>query len=1290
MATPAATADAGPKAAATAESEAATAAGTGADALATTKPLVDPIAQQLDDAVKRGDRERMLSLVLQRNADPTPAVEWAAKRADVDVLRKIAKSPAKDRLDLHRRTEQARDAASLACKSRNVEALKLVLDMGYSVNDPYPLDAGLRLLHFAVQNKDLLSADHLLLQGADPTLGDAKGDPPHMLAAQSNSIEVLRLLLLRNRALVEFERDETKVTTLMHAAAQGAGDDVVKMLVEDFGANPMLKSSNGHTALDYAKDYNKRTGRGGKTAAYLSQPFLNEVFNAVTIPQNASSQALLVQLMSQGKINEAKRLLAAGVAADVLLEGTGEAAVHVAAKGSDHQLLRLVCQHASAASNLPDGRGRGPLHHAAALPGRIAPVRLLVEEFGADPWMQDVDGKTALDLAITAGHNACVTYLLRLGVRSESVLINAANQKGITLLMVAAQSNDSDDVVRMLVEEFGADPTRVDFGGQTALDYAKKHNAVTSRGGKVVAYLSESLFCQVLTAVKWPEETFSVALLARLAKEGKIEETKKLLAAGVAPTIFLEGNGEAALHTAAKGWDPNIMRLLCQYAPTASNWKDWRGRGPLHHAAAAPGRIALAKVLVEELGADPWMQDADGMTPLDLAIAAGHKDCVAYLAEGMPLVCYARRAAEAPTSAAALTFVRRLLQEGKVAELITAARDGTVAPRLLPEAGTEMTTPLHCAVDAHDPVACQRLVSEAGLEVDALNGRGQTPVLLAVRQGEGAEALVRALTALGADATRKSKRGRDVLGLCAEKGLVGLLLHLALEHGVGLDRAYVERDNTTLLHLLVAGKDAAGVQALVGSGKLKTDDYRVRRLDGHMAHHLACHHGGWSTLQLLIEKGDAPVKARDGHGQTALHMAAVRGAMPVVQWLAEHGADLLAANRAGLTARDVAQAHYPDVAGWLGRLMIERSAEEWEHQAPGHEQDEQERRQQLENEQREAAAVEARQHQQQRPQQKKTPEARAQEEAEAGRQRLPADRAVDEAWRKREEAEAVAMAAGAAAAAKAKQENAERQAAAAVVRAQELKEEEERKAAARRAEAEMAASAIKKERKKEKEKNEVQGKATDKETTAAAGASEAQQQKAEIAATSAVEQATIPSHEAEARMDMRPHIATVATAPGCAPAKAQAPPSDNNKVSTRTLAALEEDARRAERQYQAAEEAASKVIVSLGRLDTDRQLEEERRPLTEREQLDSARAVLVTSLEKQQAKVTDLRARCEKAWAALEEGQAAVERAEVERLLLVRAWAVAKEEAGPAFICPLTKELLVDPVVAKVRLVWSP
>ena len=63
----------------------------------------------------------------------------------------------------------------------------------------------------------------------------------------------------------------------------------------------------------------------------------------------------------------------------------------------------------------------------------------------------------------------------------------------------------------------------------------------------------------------------------------------------------------------------------------------------------------------------------------------------------------------------------------------------------------------------------------------------------------------------------------------------------------------------------------------------------------------AVRRGCIDELQGLFERG-ADIDARDGHGQTALMLAAVKGNGPVVGWLVERGAALDHTAKYGLSA----------------------------------------------------------------------------------------------------------------------------------------------------------------------------------------------------------------------------------------------------------------------------------------------------------------------------------------------------------------------------------------------------
>ncbi len=77
-------------------------------------------------------------------------------------------------------------------------------------------------------------------------------------------------------------------------------------------------------------------------------------------------------------------------------------------------------------------------------------------------------------------------------------------------------------------------------------------------------------------------------------------------------------SGRCAMFLLSKGADPNVANMS--------------GSTPLHHIAAAPSRLEMAKALLEA-GADPSAANKRGATPLHIAAGAGYADLVEALLE---------------------------------------------------------------------------------------------------------------------------------------------------------------------------------------------------------------------------------------------------------------------------------------------------------------------------------------------------------------------------------------------------------------------------------------------------------------------------------------------------------------------------------------------------------------------------------------------------------------------------------------------------------------------------------
>ena len=96
----------------------------------------------------------------------------------------------------------------------------------------------------------------------------------------------------------------------------------------------------------------------------------------------------------------------------------------------------------------------------------------------------------------------------------------------------------------------------------------------------------------------------------------------------------------------------------------------------------------------------------------------------------------------------------------------------------------------------------------------------------------------------------------------------------------------------------------------------------------------------FEAVQLAWELGDHDIKRADDRGYTALHGAALRGANPIVQFLADRGADLLAESNEGWTPLRIADGvHYTGTvkradhsADLLRQIMKDRGVYTAEHE----------------------------------------------------------------------------------------------------------------------------------------------------------------------------------------------------------------------------------------------------------------------------------------------------------------------------------------------------------------------
>ena len=185
--------------------------------------------------------------------------------------------------------------------------------------------------------------------------------------------------------------------------------------------------------------------------------------------------------------------------------------------------------------------------------------------------------------------------------------INQGDYDKRTALHLAA-SEGLLQVVQVLVDELGANPSVVDRWGGTPLD-----DAVRSGHAEVAAFLQ--------------------------SRNASIGLTSTAVTATVDPS--------AALCSAAARGDSDMLRLLVSQGLNIDQG-DYDKRTALH-LAASEGLLQVVKVLVDELGANPSVVDRWGGMPLDDAIRGESAQVASFLhSRGASLQSHEERAQSTP------------------------------------------------------------------------------------------------------------------------------------------------------------------------------------------------------------------------------------------------------------------------------------------------------------------------------------------------------------------------------------------------------------------------------------------------------------------------------------------------------------------------------------------------------------------------------------------------------------------------------------------------------------------
>ncbi|XP_049638108.1 rabankyrin-5 [Suncus etruscus] len=790
---------------------------------------------------------------------------------------------------------------------------------------------GWSLLHKGIQRGDLFTATFLIKNGAlvnAATLG-AQETPLHLVALYSSkkhSADVMSDMAQIAEALLQAganpNMQDNKGRTPLHLSIMARNEYVFNQLLQCKQLDLELKDHEGSTALWLAVQY-ITVSSDQSVNPFEDMPVVNGTsfdensFAARLIQRGSNTNApdtmtenCLLQ-RAAGAGNEAAALFLATNGAHVNHRNKwGETPLHTACR---HGLANLTAEllqqganpnlqteevpplpkEVASLTNLGDGIYlQTPLHMAITYNHPDVVSVILEQKANAlhatnnlqiipDFSLKDSRDQTVLGLALWTGMHTIAAQLLGSGA-----CINDTMSDGQTLLHMAMQRQDSKSALFLL--EHQADINVRTQDGETALQLAIRNelplvvDAICTRGADMSV----------------PDEKGNPPLW--LALTNNLEDIASTLVRhgcdatcwGAGPSGCLqtllhraidENNESTACFLIRSGCDVNSPR---KPGPNGEGEEEARdGQTPLH-LAASWGLEETVQCLLE-FGANVNAQDAEGRTPVHVAISNQHSVIIQLLISHPDILLNVRDRQGLTPFACAMTY-----KNNKAAEAILKRESG--AAEQVDNKGRNF---LHVAVQNSDIESVLFLISvQANVNSRVQDASKLTPLHLAVQAGS--EIIVRNLLLAGAKVNELTKHRQTALHLAAQQDLP-TICSVLLENGV--DFAAVDENGNNALHLAVMHSRLNNIRVLLTECSVDAEAFNLR---GQSPLHILGQYGkenAAAIFDLFLEcMPEYPLDKLDTEGNTVLLLAYMKGNANLCRAIVRSGARLGVNNNQGV------------------------------------------------------------------------------------------------------------------------------------------------------------------------------------------------------------------------------------------------------------------------------------------------------------------------------------------------------------------------------------------------------
>ncbi|XP_075247053.1 uncharacterized protein LOC142340364 [Convolutriloba macropyga] len=851
----------------------------------------------------------MVSLLLTKNANVNSSdrtdrrpLHWAALMGYPEVVKTLLSNGAETTF----KDKKGNQAIHFAASSGHCGVLLLLIEAGCDVNVSNVM--GDTPLHLACVNHHTQAVNELLMNNADPHSTNARGYTClHYISPFEGSSDIITKLILEE---CEVNKPARNGQTALHLSALAGRLDHCEILIRN-GAWLECEDQDGNRALHLA--------------AYAGHSEIVSLLIESGAKYRSCGQngmSAMHMAASTGRVDCCKLLLSKALI-DTRMDfeidmedGEGRTCLHLAALSGNEKCVELLIK-AGSDLNAVDSGGRSALHYASNLPSLLAVTALL--QSGASVNATDKKQGTPLHYASLSDHTGSTVEC----VLQNGATVSVFDEQGFTPIHYATMKGQIPSL-RLLLEKT---PERLMYKLDQDNYISPLHLAAYHGHDEVLSMLLECSDKNV--NVRDPDGRTPLSLASL---RGHLSCVETLLIQGNATVLTYDNvSDKTPYHAAASHGHANVLRVLIKNAESPSDVDciDRLGRTPLMYVTAqghleclnillnsaanvnmvdhrhntALHRAVLYEVITAKikhfdaiicvdinyrshtllmyfglLCLEDLMLDSDGFSPMHWAAFNGFESCLDVLMQ-----TDVSSSSSLSSMATSLTYSKDPQHSAELA---------LKRANLISQYFTQGSmSPLHCAASQENVSCTEMLIEKFGQSTMLLkDAKGRLPIHAAAFN-DSYESLMKFLCSF------EEPQQLELMVNC--KDMCG---------------------NSPLMLAALAGK-ANAIQLLT---EVEYCDLDVRNEDGDTALHLACAQGHATCAELLLpvspqddnnlhsSSSTVDYSAVDMHefkvarlfiqnnvGETALHLAARRSLVTVVQRLIKLGASLLVLDKSG-------------------------------------------------------------------------------------------------------------------------------------------------------------------------------------------------------------------------------------------------------------------------------------------------------------------------------------------------------------------------------------------------------